>query len=185
MIVVASYSEVGSGKYGLDQRDELRRALDHARKLKCCVVVSKLDRLSRDVMFISTLMSRGVPFIVADLGSDVDPFVLHLFASLAEKERKIIGQRTKAALRVLKDRGVKLGNAASLSTAQRNGAASNAAVADEFAARMMPTIKGYRDQGFTLAQIADRLNDIKAPPARGRAWYPSTVRNILLRCDAT
>jgi hypothetical protein len=72
--------------------------------------VSKLDRLSRDVHFISGLMAHGVPFIVSELGADIDPFVLHLFAALAEKERALISQRTKAGLAAAKARGTKLGN---------------------------------------------------------------------------
>jgi DNA invertase Pin-like site-specific DNA recombinase len=71
--------------------------------------VAKLDRLSRDVHFISGLMAHRVPFLVAELGSDVDPFILHLFAALAEKERSMIAVRTKAVLAAAKARGVQLG----------------------------------------------------------------------------
>ena len=64
--------------------------------LKCPIVVSKLDRLSRDVHFISGLMAQRVPFIVTELGADPDPFMLHIYAALAEKERRMIGERTRA-----------------------------------------------------------------------------------------
>jgi len=74
------------------------------------VAVAKLDRLSRDVHFISGLMAHRVPFVVAELGPDIDPFVLHLFAALAEKERALISARTRAALAAAKERGTKLGN---------------------------------------------------------------------------
>jgi DNA invertase Pin-like site-specific DNA recombinase len=80
-----------------------------ARKAKAPVIVAKLDRLSRDVHFISGLMKHKVAFIVADLGADTDPFMLHLFAALAEKERRMIGQRTREALASAKARGVQLG----------------------------------------------------------------------------
>src|SRR5208282_1112144 len=83
---------------------------DEARRLKCAIAVAKLDRLSRDVHFISGLMAQRVPFVVAELGPDVDPFVLHLYAALAEKERAMISRRTKDALRAAKARGVVLGN---------------------------------------------------------------------------
>ena len=73
-------------------------------------MVFKLDRLSRDVHFISGLMSRRVPFIVTQLGRNVDPFMLHIYAALAEKERAMISERTKVALRAAKGRGVRLGN---------------------------------------------------------------------------
>ena len=66
------------------------------------LVVAKLDRLSRDVAFVSGLMAQRVPFIVAELGRDADPFMLHLYAALAEKERRLISERTKAALRAKK-----------------------------------------------------------------------------------
>jgi DNA invertase Pin-like site-specific DNA recombinase len=75
------------------------------------VVVAKLDRLSRDVHFISGLMSRGVPFIVAELGKNVSPFMLHIYASVAEQERSLISQRTVSALAAAKARGVQLGKA--------------------------------------------------------------------------
>ncbi len=97
--VVASFDDVGSGKLGLEGRPGLSAALARAARLKCPVIVSKLDRLSRDVAFISGLMARGVPFIVAELGADVDPFVLHLFAALGQKERQLISSAPKMPLR--------------------------------------------------------------------------------------
>ena len=102
------FSEVQSGKRISDTLAE-RPALVAAMNLKLPILVSKLDRLSRDVHFISGLMVHKIKFIVAELGLDVDPFMLHLFAALAEKERALISSRTKAALAVLKARGVKLG----------------------------------------------------------------------------
>jgi DNA invertase Pin-like site-specific DNA recombinase len=102
--------ETGKGSDALDRRPQLAAALARARALRCPVAVSKLDRLSRDVHFISGLMTHRVPFLVADLGPDVDPFVLHLFAALAEKERALISGRTKSALAAAKAKGVKLGN---------------------------------------------------------------------------
>src|ERR1700691_1225707 len=101
--------ETGKGSDALDRRPQLKAALAAARKLRCHVAVAKLDRLSRDVHFISGLMAHKVPFLVAELGPDVDPFVLHLFAALAEKERAMISARTKAALAAAKARGMKLG----------------------------------------------------------------------------
>src|SRR6266403_199236 len=102
--------ETGKGSDALNRRPELKAALKAAKKAKASVAVAKLDRLSRDVAFISGLMSQRVPFIVAALGRDVDPFVLHIYAALAEQERKMISQRTSAGLQAAKERGVKLGN---------------------------------------------------------------------------
>jgi DNA invertase Pin-like site-specific DNA recombinase len=171
--------EVASGKLGLVGRPELRAALARAKRLKCPILVSKLDRLSRDVAFISDLMKRGVPFIVAELGTDVDPFVLHLFAALAEKERRMIGQRTKAGLAQAKAKGVTLGNRTNLAEAQARGQAASAAAAAEFRAVMLPIVESLRGQGLTMAQVADRLNLLGHKTARGGEWYAPTVCRLL------
>jgi DNA invertase Pin-like site-specific DNA recombinase len=105
--------ETGKGSDALDRRPQLAAALNEARRQRCPVAVAKLDRLSRDVHFISGLMAQRVPFVVAELGPDVDPFILHLFAALAEKERAMIATRTKAALAAAKARGVALGGPSS------------------------------------------------------------------------
>ena len=111
LAIVAEYQEVetGKGADALDQRPQLKAALDHARRLKAPVIVAKLDRLSRDVAFIAGLMALKTPFIVADLPS-ADPFMLHIYAAIAEQERRQISARTKAALAAAKARGVILGN---------------------------------------------------------------------------
>src|SRR5579862_3295268 len=106
--IAAEYVETGSGAD--DDRPELARALKQARSLRAPILVARLDRLSRDVAYIASLMRERVPFIVADLGPDVDPFMLHIYAAVAEKERALIGARTREALKVAKARGVKLGN---------------------------------------------------------------------------
>jgi DNA invertase Pin-like site-specific DNA recombinase len=90
--------ETGKGSDALDRRPQLAAALAAARSARCPVLVAKLDRLSRDLAFISGLMAQRVPFIVAELGADADPFMLHLYAALAEKERRVIGERTRSAL---------------------------------------------------------------------------------------
>lgn len=179
--VVATFQDVASGKLPVEARPGLAAALEGAKRVRCPVVVSKLDRLSRDVAFISGLMSRGVPFIVAELGADTDPFILHLFAALSEKERALISQRTKAALAVLIAQGRELGNQTNLEEARRLAASANRAVADQFAARVGTTVRQLREQGFTLASIAERLNTMRVPTARGGAWHPMTVRNVLRR----
>src|SRR3954454_9208148 len=101
--------ETGKGADALDRRPELAAALAEAKRRKCPVLVAKLDRLSRDVAFIAGLMAQRVPFIVAELGPDADPFMLHIYAALAEKERRLISARTKAALQAAKARGQCLG----------------------------------------------------------------------------
>lgn len=177
--IVELFSEVASGSQGIEDRAGLRAALAKAKKLRCPVIVAKLDRLSRDVAFISGLMSKGAPFIVAELGADVDPFVLHLYAALGEKERKLIGQRTKAALAAKKAQGVVLGNRTNLSEAQAKGQATNAAKAEDFAAKMIPVINGLKAKSMTLDQIAAYLNNEEVKTFNGGEWHKSTISRLL------
>jgi DNA invertase Pin-like site-specific DNA recombinase len=173
--------ETGKGADALDRRPQLKAALTQARKAKCPVIVSKLDRLSRDVFFVSGLMSHRVPFVVAELGPDVDPFVLHLYAALAEKERALISARTKSALAQKKAQGIKLGGPR-LDEASKLGAAANRAAADRFAEVAIDHVRQIQQRGITqLVDIAAELNRLNIRTARGGAWYATTVRNLLKR----
>lgn len=177
--------ETGKGTDALSRRPQLATALREAKKRKAPVLVSKLDRLSRDVAFISGLMSQGVPFVVTELGADVDPFVLHLFAALSEKERKLISNRTREALQALKRRGVKLGNPThqSLVAASKKAAEKRRVLSDEFAASVLPIIRGYQQGGMTVRGIAEELNKRSLPTMRGGEWHASTVANALKRAS--
>jgi len=186
--IVAEYVEVetGKGADALDRRPKLAAALAQAKKNKASVCVAKLCRLSRDVAFISGLMAQRVPFIVAELGEDADPFMLHLYAALAEKERKLISTRTKDALaakkEVLAAEGRKLGNHTNLPEAAAKGAAANRAAADAFAVNVLPIIQQIQASGTTaMSTIADALNARGIRTARGGAWHDTTVRNLLAR----
>jgi DNA invertase Pin-like site-specific DNA recombinase len=173
--------ETGKGADALDRRPQLAAALSDARRQRCPVAVAKLDRLSRDVHFISGLMAHRVPFLVAELGPDVDPFILHLFAALAEKERSMISARTKAALQAAKARGVKLGGP-KLAQAREVATASIRAVADRHAANVLPVIREIQRAGATsLHQIADALNARGISTPRGGRWYAKSVSNVLAR----
>jgi DNA invertase Pin-like site-specific DNA recombinase len=173
--------ETGKGSDALQRRPELVAALAEARRRKCPIAVAKLDRLSRNVHFISGLMEHRVPFLVTELGRDVDPFMLHIYAALAEKERRLISQRTKAALRAAKARGVRLGNP-QLAEAQSVGAARVRAQADRFAATVLPVIREAQSAGATsLRAIADVLNARGVRTARGGKWAATQVRDILRR----
>jgi len=121
--ILAGFVEVetGKGADALGRRPQLAAALALARKARAAVVVAKLDRLSRDVAVISDLMARRVPFIVAELGADADPLMLHLYAALAEKERHLIADRTRVVLAARKAQGVKLGNPTNLAEAGAKG----------------------------------------------------------------
>ena len=146
LLVIGEYMEAESGKGAdaLDRRPQLAAALAAARLAKCPVVVAKLDRLSRDVAFVSGLMSQRIPFIVAELGADADPFMLHLYAALAEKERRLISERTRSALAAKKAAGAKLGNRVNIAEAGASGRRTQATDADRFAATIRPMIEAIR-----------------------------------------
>jgi DNA invertase Pin-like site-specific DNA recombinase len=177
--------ETGKGSDALERRPQLAAALAEARRRRCSIGVAKLDRLSRDVHFISGLMTHKVQFVVAELGADVDPFILHLFAALAEKERALIGVRTKAALAAAKARGVQLGNpklAEARQAAHKAAAVANEAAAYQHAANVLPIIRQIKRAGAaTLREVADALNARGVRTARGGQWYATTVSNVLAR----
>jgi DNA invertase Pin-like site-specific DNA recombinase len=170
LTIVAEFVEFESGKGAdaLDRRPQLAAALAAAKGSKCSVVVAKLDRLSRDVAFVAGLMVQRVPFIVAELGRDADPFMLHLYAALAEKERRLISERTKAALQAKRASGARLGNLTNLGFAGSIGRTAQAQAADEFAKNLMPVIQAIRNAGAsTLRGIANALNGRGIRPPRG------------------
>ena len=141
--VAAEFTEIetGKGSDALDRRPQLAAALVEARKQgRAPVVVAKLARLSRDVHFISGLMAHKTPFLVAELGPDLEPFLLHLYAALAEKERAVISQRTKAALVAAKARGQALGNPR-LCLGRAIANAAHKAEADAHSAIVAPAIR--------------------------------------------
>lgn len=179
--LVSKFQDVASGKLPIEARPGLAAALEMARKLRCPIVVSKLDRLSRDVAFISGLMARNVPFIVAELGKDADPFMLHLYAALSEKERRLIGERTKAALAAKKASGAMLGNRTNLPEARVKANLARTAASLAFAARVRPEIERMRDAGLALDKIAARLNSMHVPTSRGGIWTATTVRRVLIK----
>ncbi|MBR1172985.1 recombinase family protein [Bradyrhizobium sp. KB893862 SZCCT0404] len=171
--------ETGKGTDALEKRPQLRAAMDAARKIggsrsqrdAAPVLVAKLDRLSRDVHFISGLMVQRVPFIVTALGPNVDPFMLHIYAAVAEKEREQIAERTRQALAAAKRRGVKLGNP--------TAAAHNKSAADAYAETLRPAIAPLA--GLTTRAIAAHLNSQGIMTARGGQWQPTTIMRLQRR----
>jgi DNA invertase Pin-like site-specific DNA recombinase len=183
-VIAAEYieTESGTGADALDRRPQLAAALAAARSAKCPVIVAKLDRLSRDVAFVSGLMAQRVPFVVAELGADADPFMLHLYAALAEKERRLISERTRSALAAKKASGSKLGNPRNLAEAGAIGRQIQTKEADRFAEIVLPIICSIRSAGtLGLGAIAAVLNNRGIRTTRGGKWHGSTVRNILRR----
>jgi DNA invertase Pin-like site-specific DNA recombinase len=176
-------TETGKGHDALERRPKLKAALKEARHRGGPVVVAKLDRLSRYVAFVSRLMAETVAFIVAELGSDVDSFMLHIYAAVAEKERALISERTRIGLARLKARGVKLGNphAAEAAKLARAKLQQNA---DRDAERMRDHIAGIIARGITTDRaIAGELNKLGIPTPRGgdARWYGASVGNVRRR----
>jgi DNA invertase Pin-like site-specific DNA recombinase len=196
--LVSEHTEVetGKGADALERRPVLATALKAARKAKCPIIVAKLDRLSRDVHFISGLMSRKVPFIVTELGRDTDPFMLHIYAALAEKERTLISARTREALGavnrtiardgswVARRSGRSITSLGSPKLAQTRAVAhaANREQAERFAANVMPVVREIQASGLTTTRaIAQALNARGIATARGGDWHSSTVANLLRR----
>jgi DNA invertase Pin-like site-specific DNA recombinase len=186
--VVAAYTEMetGKGADALEQRPQLAAAIEKAKRLGAVVMVAKLDQLSRDVHFISGLMRSRVRFVVTELGADADPFMLHLYAALAEKERSLIAQRTKDALAVAKARGVKLGNpnGAQHLKGRGNREAVEAVTQDaqDRAKVLAGVLEDLRAQGITSANgMAKALNAQGIATARGGQWTATSVLNVLRR----
>jgi len=178
-------AETGKGADALDRRPQLAAALAAARTAKCSVLVSKLDRLSRDVAFVAGLMAQRVPFIVAELGRDADPFMLHLYAALAEKERRLISERTKSALGVKRAQGVTLGNPRNLREAGELGRQALVSAAEQFARKVLPAVAAIRGAGTaSMVDIAEALNRQGIRTARGKRWHVSSVANLLKRANA-
>jgi DNA invertase Pin-like site-specific DNA recombinase len=168
--------ETGKGADALDKRRQLAAALRKAKQIKAPIVVSKLDRLSRDVHFISGLMTKRVPFIVAALGKNVDPFMLHIYAALAEKERSMISERTRDALAKAKQRGVVLGNPGLGKMVTEATAARDA--------DLRPILEAMRGQ--PLRAIAEELTDRRIKTPRGSdTWNQVTVMRSMRRLGIT
>ena len=170
--------ETGKGFDALERRPVLAAAFAEARRRKCAVLVAKLDRLSRNSAFIGALIERKVPFFVAELGLDVDRFMLHIHAAVGEKEREMIGERTKAALAAARRRGVTragkpftIGNP-KIHLARRQAARAARSEADRFALNVAPLIRPLRDQGLTLAEVAQALDARGVATVRGGRGAP-------------
>lgn len=166
--IEATFQEQESGTK--DNRQELLKALAYCKKHKTTLLVSKLDRISRKVSFISTLMESSIDLRVCDLPNS-DTFQLHIYAALAEQERKLISRRTSEALAVRKAQGVKLG--CPLPQFSSDGAVT-------FALKLKPIIEDLREKGITsLGKLASELNSLNIPTRAGGKWYPTTVKNTL------
>ena len=189
--LLASYEEVESGKNA--DRPQLAKALAHAKRSKAVLVVAKLDRLARNVAFLSRLMESSVEFVAIDL-EHANRLTIHILSAVAEGEAKAISERTKAGLAAAKARGMKLGSARPghwkgrehlrVKGAAKASAASAVAhrkAADEAYTDIAPQMKQLRDDGKSFQGIADALNDEGHATRRGKPWNASQVLRVLAR----
>jgi len=172
--LVAEFVETVSGKR--DRRIRLAEAIKTARKCGAKLVIAKLDRFSRRVSFIARMMESDVGIVVADMPTATE-FQLHIFAALAQEERRQISLRTKAALAQAKQRGVKLGlNGTALGKRNQAEAILRAGKLTE----SLPT--EWRHMSY--AAIARHLNDRGVITANGTKFYPQSVKNFIARISS-
>jgi DNA invertase Pin-like site-specific DNA recombinase len=179
-LLEAEFVEIESGKRS--DRPQLVAALAACKKHRAKLVVAKLDRLSRNVAFISKLMDSGVEFVAADM-PHANRLTVHILAAVAEHEREAISTRTKAALTAAKARGRALGGP-KIAMARVLGSAANKNAADRFAANVVPVIHQIQATGATsLRAVAAALTARGVPTARGGEWNAAQVANALRRAS--
>ena len=180
-MLIGEFTEIESGKRS--DRPELEKALEACRRQKAKLVIAKLDRLSRNLAFIAVLMESSVEFVAVD-NPHANKLTVHILAAVAQHEREMISERTRAALQAAKARGKRLGNPR-LSEAAGRGTAAGKAAADQFAANTLPIIREIQAGGATSHNaIAAKLNERRVKTARGGRWSHVQVGMILARAPA-
>jgi DNA invertase Pin-like site-specific DNA recombinase len=176
--MVAEFTEIESGKHA--DRPQLAAALAACKKHKAKLVIAKLDRLSRNLAFIATLMDSGVEFVAVD-NPHANKLTVHILAAVAQHEREAIAQRTRDALQAAKARGKRLGNP-NLERARQRALEANSEAAERFAANVLPIIKQIQKSGVSsLRGVAKALSARGVKTARGGEWTAVQVSDILRR----
>lgn len=179
---IKEFTEIESGKRA--DRPELQQAIQYAKVHKAKLVIAKLDRLARNVHFVSGLIQAGVDFVAAD-NPHANKLTIHIIASVAEDEAQRTSERTKVALQAAKARGVKLGGYRGVKVDPTLGTQARQANALEQAKALQPTIEEIRQAGFvSLHAIAQQLNARGIPTAMGRKWQAVSVSRVLQRLEA-
>ncbi len=178
--LVAEYQEVetGKGSDALAKRPQLKAALAACRKEGATLIIAKLDRLARNVHFVSGLMESKVKFVACDM-PEANELTIHIMAAFAEHEAKRISQRTKDALAIAKSRGVVLGKAGADNL--RPNVEARQKVADDFAAKLRPIFDGMKGRGLSQRAMIEELNAIGVPTAKGGTWRLAQVQRIITR----
>jgi len=171
--LIAEFVEIESGSR--NDRPQLKAAVDLCKRQKATLIIAKLDRLARNVAFISTLMESGVAFLAAD-NPHANKLMIHMLAAFAEHERDQIRARTKAALAAAKARGVVLGRYGREVLSRQNRAQ-----AVERARQLGPVLTDLRRQGIPFMEMARIMNERAIPSARGKRWHAATVHRLFHR----
>lgn len=176
--LVAEFQEVetGKGADALAKRPQLRAALDACRKYSATLIIAKLDRLARNVHFISGLMVSKVKFVACDM-PEANELTIHIMAAFAEHEAKRISQRTKDALAVAKSRGVVLGRSGPANL--RPNVEERQRAANAFADRLRPTLCDMKARGLSQRGMVAELNSIGVPTPNGSTWHLAQVQRVL------
>lgn len=170
--------ETGKGANALDRRPQLRAALDASRKHGATLIIAKLDRLARNVHFVSGLLETGCDFVAADM-PQANKVMIQMHAVMSEWERDQISARTKAALATAKARGVQLGVAGP--TNLKRNIEERVAAADAFASRLSGVIHGFKAAGMSQRQTVRELNRIGIPTPKGGEWSLTQLQRALKR----
>ena len=174
--MLEEYVEVESGK-SHKKRPQLASAISACKQHKATLIIAKLDRLSRNVAFVSALMESGVEFLAVD-NPNANKLMVHMLAAFAEHERDQISQRTKVALAMAKKRGVQLGKHSAVLSKQ------NAEQAMRHARKVAPMVSELR-KGRSLRTLTDAMNSLEVPtPREGSKWHVTSVQRLLGRLDA-
>jgi DNA invertase Pin-like site-specific DNA recombinase len=181
--LVGSFTEVESGKR--DDRPRLAEALASCRLHQATLLIAKLDRLSRDAHFLLGLQKAGVRFVAVDM-PHADNFTVGILAMVAQKEREMISERTRAALKAAKARGVSLGgDRGNLGAVSHHGRAASAGLrkanADDRSQDLAAIIRPLRASGASLRAIAAELDQRGIRTARGSEWTPTAVKRVITR----
>ena len=176
--ILAEFTEVETAKKSsVGNRPQLAAAMEEAKRQGATLLIAKLDRLARNVYFISGLMESGIDFVAADM-PQANRLTVHIMAAFAEHEARAISDRTKAALAALKERGVTLGNPRWEESIEKARLARIESAAKP-AAPVIEMMQRQRFQGATLRQIAQNMNELGVRTPSGARWYASTVRGAL------
>ncbi len=180
--LIEEFIEVETGRK--NDRPELMAALAACRRHKATLIIAKLDRLARNVAFVSNLMEAGVEFIAAD-NPHASKLTIHVLCAVAEFECQMISERTKAALTAAKARGIRLGNPKGNTPHLEKARKAQCQYADEHAANVVPIISEIQRAGLTsYRQVAGALNIRGIVTSRGGKWHPATVRSALMRVQS-